>query len=59
VKESRNLDKTISSIRKARRLGKMDADTEQAEISRVKAEKNQLLSKGKTLKAEIPIKGEG
>lgn len=59
IREARSLEKAAREVKKARRLGSIDSDTANAELSRIKQEKNDVLKRGQRLKAEIPVKGEG
>lgn len=57
VKEKREYDKQIQKWRRDVRTGKADVSTADAEIARLKKEKEQVVAKGRTKKAEIAPKG--
>jgi hypothetical protein len=59
VKEMRKIDKEVQRLKQLRRLGKLDADTQAAETKRLKDERSQIQSKGRTKRAEIAPKVEG
>lgn len=59
VKEMRKIDKEVQKLKHLRRLGKLDADTQAAETKRLKDERAQIQSKGRTKRAEIAPKVEG
>jgi hypothetical protein len=59
VKEMRKIDKEVQKLKRLRRAGKLDADTQAAETKRLKDERAQIQAKGRTKHAEIAPKVEG